>query len=269
MSVTWPYAQFVKAAKAAGGPAPFCRDLMNQGYQKGCVAMGKKCVPVLIATGTFTYLWGKMQASRQKNQESVQVLREWMHDLIKENQRTRIRERIHEMEDGGDEVSRESESVASVSSSVRRHRVMQYGPVDYRRQLRIVGDHWFMANMDLGEREYDSANVTRRRVLEDAAAASIRTGMEIAVDCILRLRDVPDVGDMDLCQKISACGRYLEPALIERMHMARKLCNRCLHGSDRPVNTKEQLVYAAKTLGTLKSYLETYLAQPPTDEEEL
>lgn len=263
MSVTWPYAQFTKAAKVAGGPDSFCRDLVNLGFQKGYVAMGKKCVPFVLATGTVAYLWGRFRSIRQKDQALLQFQQEQLLGLIQEYEQTRI----HETENSGDETCGESISVPSAPINVPRTKV-QYGPVDYRRQLRIVSDYWYTANMNLGERAYDSADATHQHVLEATAASNIRTGMEIAVCCILMLKGVPDIGDMDLCQKISACGGYLEPDLIERMHMTRKLCNKCVHGGDRPCDTRERLTYAAKTLGTLKSYLETYLTCPHVDRGE-
>lgn len=265
MSVVWPYAQLVKVAKAAGGPNSFCRGLVDLGYEKGCVAMGKKCMPFVLTAGTVLYLWGRFHATRQKDQALLQSQQGQLFGLIQESVQTRIRE----AENSIDGTCSEFESVLSTSSNVPQNRVAQYGPIDYRRQLRIVSDYWYTANMNLGERVYDSADATHKHVLEATAAANIRTGMEIAVYCILTLHDVPDVGYMDLCQKISSCDRYLELDLIEHMHRSRKLCNKCLHSSDRPVDTKEQLTYAAKTLGTLKSCLETYLNQPSTEEKEI
>lgn len=263
MSVTWPYAQLAKAAKAAGGPNSFCHGLVNLGYQKGYVAMGKKCIPFALTAGTVLYLVGRFWATRQQDRVLLQSQQEQMFGLIQEN----IQARIRETENSIDETCREFESVSNASSNVQQNRIVQYGPIDYRRQLRIVSDHWCTANMNLGEREYDPADSVHRHVLEDVAATNIRTGMEIAVGCILRLHAVPDVDYMDLCQKISSCDRYLDPDLIEHMHRSRKLCNKCLHSSDRPANTKERLSYAVKTLGTLKSYLEAYLNQPRNDEE--
>ncbi len=265
MSVTWPYAQLAKAAKAAGGPNSFCRGLVDLGYQKGYAAMGKKCIPFVVTAGTVLYLVGRFRATRQQDQTLLRSQQEQMFGLIQET----IQARIREAENGIDETCREFESVSDASSNVQQNRIVQYGPVDYQRQLQIVSNHWYAANMNLGEREYDLADFAHRHVLEDVAAAKIRIGMEIAVGCILRLHDVPDVDYMDLCQKISSCDRYIESDLIERMHRSRKLCNRCLHSSDRPANTKERLTYAARTLGTLKSYLETYLNQPRNDGEEI
>lgn len=84
MSVTWPYAQFTKAAKVAGGPDSFCRDLVNLGFQKGYVAMGKKCVPFVLATGTVAYLWGRFRSIRQKDQALLQFQQEQLLGLIQD-----------------------------------------------------------------------------------------------------------------------------------------------------------------------------------------
>ena len=251
MPTTWPYALFVKAAKNAGGPQSFCASLVEQGFQKGTVTTSLKCIPIVLVTGVASYMFGRSRKKRQEDKLSLEQLNEELLDILTDKER----ERFFPEEASSDGKQDQSTTFGATNEEGN-------ASVDYRQRLDVVKEHWYMANMNLGERMYDPADPTHRQVLESCAANNIRNGMEIAVDCILSLNNVDDIDSMSLCQKITACDRHLEPALVKRMHQTRMLCNTCVHDADHPADVREKLSYAAKTLGTVKSYLETFLNSP-------